>query len=95
MKIDALVKGAISLLTTAIVLLGGFMYTQAGEIANLKKGIEIAVKDNDLQYIKIEKNSEKLNDVGGGLKENSVHLIHIKTSIQDIKAMLKEFYTRK
>jgi len=95
MKTDVLFKGAITLLGLALGILTGFIYTQAGEIADLKRGVEIAIKDNDLQYIKIEKNSDTLNDVGGGLKENSVHLLHIRTSIQDIKILLKEFYTRK
>lgn len=95
MKTDALIKGVVSLLATAIVVLSGFIYTQGSEFAALKQTVAVQGKDNDIQYRKLEKNTEKLNDVKGDIKENKVHLIHIKDSVDDIKEMLKEFYSRR
>lgn len=95
MKVEGILKGAVSLLATAIVVLSGFIYTQGSEFAALKQTVAIQSKDNDIQYRKIEKNTEKLNDVKGDIKENKVHLIHIKDSVDEIKDMIKEFYSRR
>jgi len=94
MKID-IFKWIIGGLVAAIGFLGVFTSSLAEKVAKVQEVSITNAKDNDVQYKIIEKNTDKLNDVGGGLKENSVHLVHIRTDIQDIKEMMKEFYTRR
>ena len=88
------VKWIISGLVTAIGLLGGFVGVNSKDVSGLIRDMATQTKDNDIQYQKIEKNTEKLNDVKGDIKENKVHLVHIRKSIDKIETMLSTSYSR-
>jgi len=90
MKTDALIKGVVSLSATAIVVLSGFIYTQGSEFAALKKDVAINSKNNDIQYRKIEKNNDEINNNKGISNKNSLNFTHIKEDLTDIKEDIKE-----
>jgi len=94
MKID-IFKWIIGGLVAAIGFLGVFTSGLAEKVAKVQEVSVTNAKDNDVQYKIIEKNTDKLNDAVGVMKGNSIHLIHIRTDVQDMKAMMKEFYTRR
>jgi len=101
MKIETLetqvrmLKWLFSGVMTAFTILIIYIYPQSAEIASLKQDVSAHILTDDKQDIRIEKNAEKLNNVSGDIKANKVHLIHIKSSVDEIKDMIKEFYSRR
>lgn len=77
------------------VSLGTVIYAHGASLSDMKQTVAFQMKTAADNTSKIVKNSDKLDHFGGNLKENGVHLVHIKTSIKEIKEMMKEFYTRK
>jgi len=78
-----------------VSVLSGFVWDNTTEVAGLRADMLNQTKTNDIQSMKIETNSQRQNDVKSSVDKNSVHLVHIRDSIQKIEVLLKDFYTRK
>jgi len=84
-----------SIVVMAASTLAIYSRVQAIEIGSLQQTIKFQDKIITDNTKEIKSNSNKVNGVVLGLKENSTHLIHVIKSLTKIEKLLEKAYSRK